>query len=185
MYHNVSNLSLEHGKNLQRSQSKIMKIKLLALTAALAALLRFRPRNVQLANIAEGTHLSSMGISFLADQAITSRFLLAKIGAASNSIDICGATDLPIGVIDDEVAAADIATQQINIRPLNSDRTLLMQASAAITRGALLEPAAAGQVKTLTTTTGTHYCVGIALNAATNAGDLVEVMPSFQKIVSP
>jgi hypothetical protein len=40
-------------------------------------------------------------------------------------------------------------------------------------------------VATLTAVTGTHYNVGRALNAAANAGDLVEVDTTLQKIVSP
>lgn len=90
-----------------------MKQKLLPLAAILAALLTLRPRGVTLANIAEGTHLSSQGITFEADGAITERNLLVKRGSASNRIALCGAADTPIGVCSDEAAAA--AADLVNV----------------------------------------------------------------------
>lgn len=50
-----------------------MKQKLLHFAAMLAALLTLRPRGVVLANIAEGQHLASQGITLEADVAITER----------------------------------------------------------------------------------------------------------------
>ena len=76
---------------------------------------------VRLSNIAEGQHLSSQGITYEADAAITERNLLVKRGSAANRIAICAAADIPIGVCSDESAAA---ADLVNVRPFNSDLTL-------------------------------------------------------------
>jgi hypothetical protein len=60
-------------------------------------------RTVRLANIAEGTHDGR--ITKGVDAAITERYLLGKIGSASDRVAVCGASDTPIGVITDEAAA--------------------------------------------------------------------------------
>lgn len=154
--------------------------------AAFAALLTLRPRKVVLANIAEGQHLSSQGISRYAEAALTTRFLLMKQGTADNQVNICGAADVPIGVCTDEVATADIAAVPVNVQLLNSDMTLKMVASAAIAAGAQLEPAASGKVVTLVLGAGTtSYIIGVALTAAAADGDVIEVMPTFCRVVTP
>jgi hypothetical protein len=130
---------------------------------------------VRLANVFEGTHDGA--ITKEADAAITERFLLAKIGSAANRVAVCGASDTPIGVITDEAAsAADL----VNVALFGSARsTLRMVASAAIAQGALVEPAASGRVATLGAGAGTHHVVGRALDAAANAGDVIEVDPHY------
>ena len=130
---------------------------------------------VRLANLFEGTHDGN--ITKATDVTITERFLLAKVGAASNTVNIAGAADTPIGVITDEAAAiGDI----VNVALFGSARsTLRMVASGAITQGSLLEPAANGRVQTLTGAVGTHHVVGRALDAAANAGDVIEVDPHY------
>ncbi len=132
--------------------------------------------NVVLANIAEGQHLASQGITFEADTAITERNLLMKIGSASNRVAICGAADSPIGVCSDEAAATG---DLVNVRTFHSDVTIPVVASAAIAQGSLLEPAANGRVAVLGIGVGTHHVVGRALNAAANAGDIIEMAPSY------
>jgi hypothetical protein len=132
-------------------------------------------RTVRLANIAEGTHDGR--ITKGADAAITERFLLGKIGSASDRVAVCGAVDTPIGVITDEAAAVG---DLVNVSLFGSSRTTLrMVASGAITQGALLEPAASGRVQTLGVGVGTHHVVGRALDAASAAGDVIEVDPSY------
>ena len=130
---------------------------------------------VRLANIAEGTHEG--GITKFSDAAITERWLLGKIGSASDRVAICGASDIPIGVITDEAAAA---AESVSVSLLGSIRgTVRMVASAAVAQGALLEPAASGRVQTLGAGAGTHHVVGRALDAATAAGDVIEVDPFY------
>jgi hypothetical protein len=157
------------------------------LFAALAALSRpFRPRTMRLANIAEGQHLASQGISMISDVAITERFLVVKKGSAAGKVDICTAADIPFGVCSDEIAAADIATIPVNVQTFNSDMTLKMVASAAIAYGDQVEPANAGRVATLVLGAGTtSYIIGTALQAAGAAGDVIEVAPCFSRVVTP
>jgi|GEM_PF-1357186 len=130
---------------------------------------------VRLANIADGSHDGN--ITKAVDAAITERFLLAKIGSAADRVAVAGAADIPIGVITDEAAAA---ADLVNVALFGSARsTLRMVASGAISQGALLEPAASGRVQTLGAGAGTHHVVGRALDAASNAGDVIEVDPHY------
>ena len=130
---------------------------------------------VRLANIAEGTHDGNL--TKVADAAITERFLLGKIGSASDRVAVAGAADTPIGVITDEAAALG---DLVNVALLGArTSTLRMVASAAIAQGALVEPAASGRVQTLGAGVGTHHVVGRALDAASNAGDVIEVDPCY------
>jgi hypothetical protein len=144
--------------------------------AILAALFTIRRRSVVLANIAEGQHLASQGITLEADVAITERNLLVKRGGASNRVAICGAADTPIGVCSDEATAVG---DLVNMRTFHSDVTIPVVASGAIAQDALLEPAANGRVATLGVGVGTHHVVGRAMNSAANAGDIIEMAPSY------
>jgi hypothetical protein len=134
-----------------------------------------RSRTVYLANIAEGTHDGN--ITKGTDAAITERFLRGKIGSAADRVAVAGAADIPIGVITDEAAAAGdlVSVALLGARP----STVRMVASGAIAQGALLEPAANGRVQTLGVGAGTHHVVGRALDAASNAGDVIEVDPFY------
>lgn len=130
---------------------------------------------VLLANIAEGTHDGN--ITKAVDAAITERFLLGKIGSAADRVAVAGAADTPIGVITDEAAAVG---DLVNVALLGArPSTVRMVASGAIAQGALVEPAANGRVQTLGGGAGTHHVVGRALDAAANAGDVIEVDPCY------
>ena len=133
-------------------------------------------RLVRLANIAEGTHDMTAGITYEADGAITERFLLVKRGSAANRLAICGAADTPLGVCTDEAAAAG---DLINMQGFNTDHSIKLVASAAIAQDALVEPAASGRIATLGGGAGTHHVIGRAAQAATGAGDVIEVIPSY------
>jgi hypothetical protein len=134
-----------------------------------------RSKTVLLSNIAEGTHCGN--ITKAVDAAVTERFLLAKIGSASDRVAVCGAADTPIGVITDEAAATG---DLVNVALLGSlPGTVRMVASGAITQGSLVEPAASGRVQTLGAGAGVHQVVGRALDAASNAGDVIEVDPCY------
>src|SRR5882762_3098145 len=61
---------------------------------------------ISFANIAEGTHGGN--ITKKTDGAITTRFLLGKRGSDDDHITPCTAvTDIPLGIITDEAAAAE------------------------------------------------------------------------------
>lgn len=129
-----------------------------------------------LADITEGTHDMTAGMTFEADGAITERFLLMKRGSAANRLAICGTADTPLGVCTDEAAAAG---DSINMQGFNADHTIRLVASAAIALDALVEPAANGRVATLGGGAGTHHVIGRAAQAAAAAGDVIEVIPSY------
>jgi len=132
-------------------------------------------RTERLANISEGTHEGTLTKS--ADAPITERNLLAKIGSGIDRVAICGTLDTPIGVITDEAAAPG---DLVSVSLLGSSRgTVKMVANGAITQGGLVEPAANGRVQPHFTGVGTHHIVGRALDAATGAGEVIEVDPFY------
>jgi hypothetical protein len=136
-----------------------------------------RTRRVRLANTGEGRHTMGV-INVKADAQITERYRIVKRGSDANHVAITAALgDKPLGVCLDEPEAAEknCAVQLLGCGP----GTVFMRAAAAITQDDLLEPVANGRVQTLTTSVGTHYCVGRALQAAANAGDIIEVDPCF------
>jgi len=125
-----------------------------------------------IANIGEGTHDGT--ITKLATAAVTVRYGLVKVGADADHFAVAGTADIPWGVCVDEPTAAEMPAA-IDILGCR-DRTVLMVASAAIAAGAYVVAASSnGKIRTLPGTTGTYYIVGMALNAASADGDLVEV----------
>jgi hypothetical protein len=159
-----------HTNPLRRALTRI-RLSL----AGFVARLRHR-KTVLLANIGEGRHMTG-NLTKAVDAAITERYLIAKIGSASDRIAVCGAADTPIGVITDEAAATG---DLVNVQLLGSGQgTALMVASGAITQGSLVEPAANGRVQSLAGSVGTHHVLGRALTAAANAADVIEVDPCY------
>jgi hypothetical protein len=153
------------------------------LAVALAALLllviqRPAPRVggiFSLANLGVSTHENAK--TYFADAAFASRFLLAKIGSDAEHIAINTDGDVPIGVVTDEVATADIAKIPMAVELLGiSNRTLTMVASEAIDAGEDVYTEDGGKVQDLPTDAGTYYKVGKALTAAGADGDLIEVL---------
>lgn len=88
------------------------------------------------------------------------------------------ATDTCIGIVEDGVAA------NATVCPVCIFGITRARASAAITRGDLLEAAAAGEVATHSTTS-TKPVVGIALEAATAANDEIEIFLFPQSDAGP
>lgn len=139
-------------------------------------------RLIPLANIAEGTHAGGC-VTRKTDGAITTRFLLAKVGSDGDHVTTAGVSDIPIGVIEDEAAAAE---DLVNVRMWgSSDRTCKAVSSAAIAVGDMIVAAASGQVRTLPGTTGTYYIIGRALQAAAGANETIEFdpYPAIQRVV--
>lgn len=118
------------------------------------------------ANIAEGRHAAS--ITKLTDAAITTRHLLYTVGSDADHIDVCGASDVAIGVVADEATAAE---ERVSVDLLGKGSTKRMVASAAIAAGAIVYSAAGGKIAD----SGTNV-VGVALTTVTTDGDIVEVM---------
>lgn len=158
---------------------------LVVLVSACASLITKRKRArtaiAHIANIAEGSHKGRT--TRATDAAITTRFLLGKIGSDANHIAVSGSSDIPIGVITDEsVAAEDLVN--VNLLGCNAE-TQRMVASGVINAGDFIVPDASGKVKTLPGTTGTYYIVGRALTAAAADLDVIEVdpIPCVQRVV--
>ena len=122
-------------------------------------------------NIAEGTH--ERAVWRKTDAAVASRNLLGKVGTDATHVALCGASEIPLGPITDEAAAAE---ELVNVELLGvTGRTLLLVASEAITAGEHVYTAASGKVQDLPAGAGTYYEVGLALTPSTNDGDLIEV----------
>lgn len=135
-----------------------------------------RGSQYEFCNIAEGTHPTGC-VTKLADVALTRRHLLVKIGTDASHIAINTASDIALGVVDDEAEAAE---DPVNVQLLGQkEGTILMVASAAITAGAMVVSAADGKIRTLPGTTGNYYIIGRALEAAGADGDVIEVAHSF------
>jgi hypothetical protein len=115
-----------------------------------------------------GTH--SGHITKTAAAAITQKYLLGKFGSSPDTVEICAANDVPIGVITDEAAVGD----PVDLALLGSPDTLLGVAAGSINAGDVLVAAASGMVRQMPTTAGTHNIIGTALTATATANQLVE-----------
>jgi hypothetical protein len=129
-----------------------------------------RSRRPVFANVADGTHAGAITVT--ANAVFSNKYLLAKADSTPGEVDVCGASDIPVGVATDEAAVGDILALKLLAVGAQTTR---MVASAAIAADALLYTAANGQVQTEPTTAGTYYLVGRSLTAATGAGDRLEV----------
>lgn len=145
-----------------------------------AWLLRFVPwgraPKVTFANavLGEGTHLRGL-ITRKAAAAIATRFLLVKKGADDDHMIVCTAdTDIPIGVCQNEAAAAEdlITVQTFG----GAGGTMKAQFGGTVACGDLLQVDSNSKLKKLSTSTGTYYIVGQALYAAAS-GDIAEFVP--------
>jgi hypothetical protein len=142
-----------------------------------------RSRRPVFANVADGTHAGSL--TSTANSAFTAKYLLAKADATPGLVDVCGASDIPVGVATDEAAVGDLLALKLLATGAQTTR---MVAAGAIAAEALLYTAANGQVQTEPATAGTYYLVGRSLTAATGAGDRLEVEPCLPvrlTVVSP
>ena len=116
-------------------------------------------------------------MTFVGSAAAVSGQLVYMYSTTSKSVVLTSAeTDMPIGVIADGQsvsATSGGADEPISIIPLNTGGSHKMRASAVIAANALVMPAADGEIATHTG--ATSYIVGVALEAATAADDLIEV----------
>lgn len=97
--------------------------------------------------------------------------------SAANQVDVCdAATDFPIGVLQNEPEAGEGA----NVRLLGTSKVI---ASAAISAGAYVGTTATGTA--VAKTADGDIVRGIALEAATAASDLIEIMLVDMKISVP
>lgn len=170
---------------------------LLAVVATLLSVVRYRTADVlnftkrwfglqtsiQLANAITTVNITPKGrATYLGDVQFTSRYLLCKVGSDATHIGIAGASDIPLGVVDDMTPSNDAAGDFSYWFPVDllgmCEDTKRVQASAAIAVGAFLVMAANGQVATAPGS-GAGYAIGRAKTAAANAGDIIEMIPTF------
>lgn len=97
--------------------------------------------------------------------------VLVKVDSSGYAA-IAGLGEQPIGVAETAAAAAG---DKISIRLLHGGGTFRAKASGAFAVGALVYGRASGLVDDISTTSA--VLVGVALEAATAANDLVEVAP--------
>jgi hypothetical protein len=130
---------------------------------------RMALRRPAFSNIAQGTHAGYVTVT--AASVFTSKYLLAKADSTAGEVDVCGASDCPVGIATDDASVGDpLALKILGVSP----QSVLVTASGAFAAESYLYTAANGQVQTEPTTAGTYYLIGRALNAATAAGDHVE-----------
>lgn len=111
-------------------------------------------------------------LTILAGAALAAK-ILVKLSGGEALVNT--ASDIPVGVNDYAVADAENAS----VKTLNSSGTLEMVASGAITINADVYADADGKVSALPGDAGTYYKVGVAVEAATADGDIIEVLPVF------
>lgn len=151
------------------------KIKLL-LVAVIAALMNAYGHSmglVQAANTYDAaveTHEHS--VTRTNDAAITLRHLLWKKGAGDGTVALAGATDVPLGTIDNVTTGT---AERQSVLLLGKGGTKKMVAAGAIGAGARVFAAASGKVQALPAGAGTYKCVGTALTATAADADVLEV----------
>lgn len=114
----------------------------------------------------KGFNLSNSG-------ALQDIYRFVKFAADENKVTQATAiTDICIGVCQQRVEAADSATgnAQVDVRILGISK---VEAAAAIALGAFVAPATNGRAQTAVTTQFRH---GIAMQAATAAGQWIDVL---------
>lgn len=119
--------------------------------------------------------------TYLADAAISTRFLLVKAGSDLDHVAVIDSVlDIPLGVCNDEPVDT---TSPVTVQCLlGADTTVRMVAAHAITIGQPVVTHGDGKVEALGTTAGMFWCVGYALTAATADGDVIEVQPTLAPI---
>jgi len=115
-----------------------------------------------------GQYVDGNTKSFLNGSSVIGQGLRVKL--TTGALALAGATDAEIGVADRTLVASEHGA----VRLRTSSGTTPMVADGAISNGAAVYTAASGQVSS---TEGTGaYQIGIALEAATAAGDIIEVL---------
>jgi Uncharacterized conserved protein (DUF2190) len=151
----------------------LLTLMLLPLVVRFVRYVDAQRKQIDVVNYGEGRHIEGV-LNLYSDVVPLTRYLVVKRGVKSTSFAVTtGIADKPLGVCVDTPTDATIPYA---VRLLGSGKgTVLIQASGAISQDDMVEATASGQIQTATTSAGTHYYIGKALNAATNAGDLVEV----------
>lgn len=117
----------------------------------------------------EGNHKT-----FTLPSSLTNFAQYSRVTLSSGVLALAGIADKEIGVVTRPPAGVG-ASMPIDVLLRTSAGTTPMVAAGAITAGSLVYTAANGQVSTTSTSA---LLVGIALNAASGAGSVIEVLRS-------
>ena len=140
---------------------------IIAILVAMALVFGRRPQTLRAANTYDAaieTHEKSIRRS--AQAAMTARHLLVTQGTAAEQINICGATDIPLGTVDNIVAI----DENVTVLLIGRGSTKKMVASGVIPIGTNVYAAASGKVAA----TGSVW-VGVAMTPAATDNDILEV----------
>lgn len=99
--------------------------------------------------------------------------VLVKLSAGAVVANTKTSTDDPIGVADVNVLSGN----PVGVRLLCTDESQEITAAGAIALNAVVYAADDGKVQALPAGAGTYRKIGIALEAATADGDIIEVLP--------
>jgi len=111
--------------------------------------------------------------SFVPNGAID-KFILVKL-SADNTVSAAGLAEEPIGVVVDESYASGAGSESVTVALLSKGGTIKCVAANAITRGAIVYGRASGKIDDVSTSSAIQ--IGVALEAATATGDIIEVLP--------
>ena len=114
-----------------------------------------------------GEYVSLPGLKASATLA-AKQYYAVKLASTAGEVAVCSSgTDVVIGLVQNDPAAGEAA----DVAALG---VALGYASTAITRGTALATNTTGQLET--TSTDNYQVIGIALEAATAAGDIIRVL---------
>lgn len=113
------------------------------------------------------------------EAAFATQYLLGKRGSSSHQVNVCGASDEPLCVVEDTADSTDVTNlEPVSCRLLGSGQaTAIAIASEAITIGQRLYTAANGKVQNEPASAGTYWLVGKATSAASGDGKQVTFEP--------
>ncbi|GAB6125019.1 DUF2190 family protein [Humidesulfovibrio idahonensis] len=111
--------------------------------------------------------------TFIVGGADIPAYRLCKLAAGLLVVMTATATDRPVGATRELIQAGEPGC----VKMMTSDGTMEMEAATAITAGSDVYAAADGKVQALPTAAGTYRRIGTALEGASAAGAIIEVLP--------
>jgi len=110
--------------------------------------------------------------TFVANDASIAAFLRVKLTSASgHQVELAGTGEVHIGIVQPSPLIAN--GSPVTLKLANAPGTVKVVAGGAVTIGATLYGAAAGRVDDVSS----GSAIGIALNSAGAAGDIIEMLP--------
>lgn len=118
-------------------------------------------------------HIDGPKMTFVADSGGLAPYRLCKASGGIASYNTATATDDPLGATETRVAG----DENVTLKMLNAPGTLEVEAAGAITQDADVYAAADGKIMALPSAAGTYRKIGKALDAASAAGAVIEILP--------